>query len=285
MAGFDAKEFPADPRGFHIQAVAQAKPGEIWLEYDVIGGGGYLYLSQGIGNEFSPFTGAVLESAIETVQVGDHVGEYVAGDYFYGGVLTETTWLPCCRFQLRWTDGEHWYELDKQSAMTQTDYMTRDVMIQMAMQLVDQPAPAKGPRADYLTSLAEATQLAEFTILAPTLLPDKFAFEYANYDKDLSQLRLIYTPPDGQGIASVLIFETPINKVSLAPGDNGGEIKGEAVDVNGNPGVYFSDNPYSHVLTWQAGGIKITLWVYSSEIWYGGSFTKDQILEIGRSVK
>jgi hypothetical protein len=151
--------------------------------------------------------------------------------------------------------------------------------------LVNEPNPVLEPRADHLTSLDEASRLASFTVAAPSLLPDGFVFEYAQYNADLSQLRLFYAPPGGQGVASISIVETPLDKVSLAPDVNGEEIEGEAVDINGNPGIYFSNDPYSHALTWKSGEIEITMWVYSSEIWYGGSFTKEQILEIGRSVK
>jgi Domain of unknown function (DUF4367) len=284
-AGFDIKEFPADPQGFYFKEVAQAELGQIMLEYDVIGGGGYLYLNQGLGSDFPAFTGAVPEEAIETVQVGNNSGEYVAGDYVYGGVYKEPTWLPCCRFRLRWTDGQRWYELDKEAAMPQTDYLTREVMIQMATQLVDQPVQIQEPNLDHLTNLEEASQVVEFAILAPTLLPDGFVFDYASYDRDLSQLQMTYSPPGTAGTANILIIETPLDKVSMAPSENGEELKGETVDINGNPGVYFSNDPYTHALTWESGNVKITLWVYSSDIGYGGSFTKDQILEIGRSLK
>ncbi|OGN75730.1 MAG: hypothetical protein A2X25_02900 [Chloroflexi bacterium GWB2_49_20] len=289
QAGFDAKEFPADPEGFVFRAVEKAISGEVWIRYNVIGGGGYLYWSQGIG-EFPEFTGAAPESAIEEVQVGENRGEYVAGIYGSGNVLpAEYTWSSCCRQRLRWTDGERWYELDKQAALPQTDYMTREAMIQMATQMVDQPSPTQSLRADYLTSLTEASQLTEFEILAPSILPDGFRFDYASYDKDLSQLRLTYTPGGTQGsepgAASILIIETPLDKLSLAPGVIGEELKGETVNINGYPGTYFSDNPYDHWLTWRTSSLKITLMVYSTKELYGGSFTKEQILEMGKSMK
>ena len=285
VAGFDAKEFPVDPQGFFFKTVSQAEPGVIWLEYDVIGGGGYLFLSQGLGIDFPAFTGEVPGSAIEAVQVSGRAAEYVAGVYVNGGVYTETTWLPCCRFRLRWTDDERWYEIDKEAALATTDYMTKDVMIQMAEQLVYQPVTTQGLRLDHLNSLAEASQVAEFAILAPSVLPAGFIFNYASYDKGLSQLRLNYAPPDGQGIAGIWIIETPLDKVSLSPGDREEKSMGESVDINGTPGVYTSTDPYHHQLTWQFGEVEITLIIYSSESWYGGSFTRDQILEIGRSIK
>jgi hypothetical protein len=255
------------------------------MEYDVIGGGGYLFFNQGIGNEFPTFTGEVPESAVQEVQIVQNRGEYVVGDYVVVGHDKVFTWLPCCRFRLRWMEGNHWFELDKEASQLTVDYMTENVMIQMATELVDRPNPVQESRADYLTSLGEASQLAEFDILSPAVLPEGFQFDYGKYDKNLSQLQLVYSPAGTQGIADITIIETPINKVNLAPGDNGGSIKGEEVDINGYNGTYFSDSPYNHVLTWQVGYLKITLSVYSSELWYGATFTKDQILEIARSMK
>lgn len=136
MAGFDAREFPAVPRAFRFAQVSSAVPGTIRLEYRVIGGGGYLFLSQGIDSEFPPFTGSVMESAIEPVKMSDSMGEFVAGNFFYGGELKQPTWSACCRLRLRWTDDGRWYELDMQSAMEQTDYLTKEVMIEMAAELV-----------------------------------------------------------------------------------------------------------------------------------------------------
>jgi hypothetical protein len=286
-AGFDAKEFPADPRGFRFETAIYSEPrGEIWFEYHVIGGGGFLYLSQGLGSEFPPFSGGVLESAIEPVQVGEHPGEYAAGMFAQGGIYTQTTWVPSdVVARLRWTDGERWYHLEKMGGTVPSEYLTREVLIQMAEELVYQPAPTLDPRPEYMRTLAEAAQLVDFPIAAPTILPDKFVFDYASYDGELSQLRLHYGPPGGQGIAQVLIIETPLDKVSLAPGDNGAELKGEAVDINGSPGVYFSDSPHNHSLTWQVGEIQVTMWVYSSEIWFSATFTQEQILEIARSIR
>jgi hypothetical protein len=282
--GFTLKQFSTDPKGFFFNDVLESSPGVISLDYVVIGGGGYLDFSQGIRNEFPVFHGEIPENAIEEVMVGKNRGEYANGVWVTDAANKKYTFNSCCRSRLRWMDGNHWYEIDKQAALPQTDYMTKEVMIQMALHLVDHPDSVKGPRADYLTSLDKASQLVEFKILSPAILPEGFNFDFASYDKDHSHLRIKYDPNREAGFTAMLIDETPLNKVFLDPADNGEEIKGEKVDVNGGPGIYFSDGKYNHVLTWQSTNLKITLSIYSSE-GYGGGFTKDQILAIGRSMK
>lgn len=285
IAGFDAKEFPSAPEGFFFKEVSQVEPGVIWLEYDVIGGGGYLFFSQGLGSDFPAFTGAVEESAIEEVRVGPYLGEYVYGDYVIGGQYTKYTWLACCRTRLRWTEGDRWYEIDKEAAMPQTDYMTKEVMIQMAEQLVFKPEIVKTPILDHLASLSEVAGVVPFKILAPTLLPPEFDFFYASYDPEITEVKLFYAIPGREGEASITINEIPLENYTPLPADVE-EMKGAGiVSIHGNQGKYLSQSAYSHLLTWQADGKNITLLVYSNEILYGGSFTKDQILEIANSMR
>lgn len=277
VAGFDAKEFPSAPREFVFAEVSDANPGMIMLRYDLIGRGGYLYFTQGIGAQ-GFLSNPAQASAIEPVMVGQNPGEYVMGDWFIGGQNTTYTWLPCCRARLRWTEGDRWYELDKEASMPQVDYMTRDVMIQMALSLVYHPDPIQPPRADYLTSLDEAAPFAGFTILAPTVLPQGFTFWYASYDKDLSQLKLNYSTSnrEQQGVTMVIV-ETPLDKVSLNPGiKDWKKFEGEKVDVNGYPAIYFGDASGGG-LNWDTADLHITL---SADIG-----TREQMLEIGRSMK
>jgi hypothetical protein len=277
MAGFDAKEFPFAPKEFVFAEVAQDDPGIIMLRYDLIGGGGYLYFTQGIGGqEFR--SNLAQDSAIEQVMVGPYQGEFVVGDWVIGGANTTYIWLPCCRERLRWTEGDRWYELDKEASIPQVDYMTRDYMIQMALGMVYHPDPIQSPRADYLSSLDEAAQLAGFTILRPSVLPQAFTFWYASYDKDLSQLKLNYSTSnrEQQGVTMVIV-ETPLDKVALDSGiKDWKKFEGEKVDVNGYPAIYFGDGSGGG-LNWDTADLHITLQVDNA--------TREQILEIGRSMK
>jgi hypothetical protein len=280
-AGFTPKQFPADPKGFIFYDV-NTKPDEIYIWYLIIGGGGELYLDQGIGDTFPSFKSGVPDDAIEEVMVGKYPGEFVAGDWVEEAATKKVVWNGCCRSRLRWMGENRWFELEV--AATMSPYSNRDAIIELANQLVDHPTPSTGPRPDYLINLNEAAQIAEFHILSPSILPEGYKFDHASYDKDLSHLRLNFMPPNGMGMTDVMIDETPIDKVYLDSGMNGEEIKGENVDINGNIGIYFSDSRYNHAVTWKSGSIKITLSVYSSEGFNSG-FTKDQVLEIARSIK
>jgi len=286
-AGFDAREFPQDPDAFVFRNVVRAEPGIIMMEYDLIGGGGYLYFSQGTGNEFPSYSFGVPENAIEPVLVGMYPGEYVVGEYVVGGIYDTYTWLPAVRQRLRWLEDGKWYEIDDQSATPATEYITKEYMIQMALNLVYEPNADRTIREDYLTSLEQTAQLTEFNFLAPTILPRDFKFSYADYSTDESRLVLHYYPSgaEDKGIAEIKVVETLLDKVHLSPIWNGEDIIGETVDIQGITGIYFSDSPYNHIVTWATDTLKITLWVYSSDIWYGAAYTKEQVLEIAGSFK
>lgn len=286
QAGFDAKEFPADPQGFVFRDAVTDDSGTVSMEYVVIGGGGYLYLAQGPGDEFPAGMGGVPESAIQPVWVGEHRGEYVEGMWAIGGEYKEYTWNECCVARLRWTDGERWFEISKMSAMTQTAYMTREVMIDMAANLVDQPEPAGALRLEYL-SLEEAADLVDFALVRPGVLPEGFRFGYAAYDPESGRLRLNYYPEGdaAPGSASLSIVETPLDEDATGPEDERPPAAGEEVDINGFPGVYYANSPGNHMLTWRTQALEITLAIYVSEYYYGGTFTAEQVLEIGRAIE
>jgi hypothetical protein len=43
--------------------------------------------------------------------------------------------------------------------------------------------------------------------------------------------------------------------------------------------------PYNHAFRWEENGMRITISFYASETAFGGGFTKDQVLEIARSLQ
>lgn len=284
-AGFDAKEFPSDPKGFTFRSVLQAKSNNFMMEYVVIGGGGYLYLSQGLGNQFPSGTGEAPESAITEVMVGNHRGEYVEGMWVTDATNKKYTWNACCMARLRWVDGDRWFEIYKQAAMPQTNYMTREVMIDMALNLVNHPDQNNTPRLEYL-NLEEASKLVNFKILTPGILPDEFRFGFASFTKETNQLHLNYYPGGNaeSGTASILITETPLSEIRITEQENLGEMKVEKVEINGFPGTYFSSDPGNHILTWRTHELEISLIIRSNE-YYGGTFAREQVLEMAKSMK
>lgn len=286
-AGFDAREFPAVPDHLKFDDVYVNRNNEIIIQYSLIGGGGYLYFFQGMDNEPQSTTSEVYSGAIEKVMVGNYPGEFVAGMFVTTGDPPVYSWSPAGRARLLWTEGERWFELDSEACMKTYFCPGRDELIQMASQLVDKPLPENGLNEGYLENLDEVDQLADFDILVPTILPQKFEFSYASYDSDLYQVEINFCPTDmqDQGAARIMIVETPIEKVFLNPTENEKEITGENVEINGQSGIYVSNSGFYHILTWQHEKLRITLSVYSSDLWYGGIFTKEQVLEIARSMQ
>ncbi len=285
-AGFDAQEFSRDLPALAFQDVAVDSAGTVSIEYIVIGGGGYLYLNQGLGDEFPPYSGNVPESAIQSVWVDEHRGEYVEGMWAAGGDDLEYTWNECCAARLRWMDEERWYEINKLSAMPQTDYLTREVLIELAASLVNQPESDGTPRLEYL-NLEDAADLVDFTLSRPSILPEEFFFGHADYDPESGRLRLNYYPGGDAilpGSAHLSIVEIPLEK--FATNSQGEEllVNGEEVDINGFSGQYTSSDAGNHWLTWRTEELEITLAIISSEH-YGGDFTKSQVLEIARGIK
>jgi hypothetical protein len=86
------------------------------------------------------------------------------------------------------------------------------------------------------------------------------------------------------GDADILIIETPLDKVFLAPSDNGENLNGEKVEINGYPAIYSPGGLMNHAITWQTNQLKITIGVVSSQA-YGATFTREQILKIAESLK
>ena len=281
-AGFDAKEFPVDPKGFVLSQVI-SNPGMIALIYESIGGGSEVYLGQWITDE--PFSlGSVAQQGLEEVMVGKNRGQYVHGDYVITGDPPELTWMPVSRFRLTWMEGDRMYGLEV-GGTTGADSPDndRDYLIELAENLVYAPEP-RGIRADFLTNIEDAAQMAGFIPLEPSILPEDFHFDHGQYDADTFTLRLDYYLPE-KGIGHVLVWETPIDKAYLTPELEESIVEGEEVEINGYPGQYYGIDPYSHAVIWYTNDLRIKIKVWVSDIWYGGSLTKEEILEIVNSVQ
>jgi hypothetical protein len=101
QAGFDAKEFPKDPKGMTFSAVTLTS-GEIAMEYVVKTGGGYLHLRQGITDFPDPEStwGKIPSDAVEQVTVNGQYAEYVSGVFAIYPNATEAVWEPGGRLSL-----------------------------------------------------------------------------------------------------------------------------------------------------------------------------------------
>jgi len=284
--GFDLKELPADPYTFKFSELYITQSDEVWINYERIGGGSYLLLYQAIG-DMSSMYGSVPEDSIQEVKVGEYFGEYVIGNYFSDSSSSSYKWGYHGTYRLRWTEGERKFELRHDGCVDlRYEFCTSpEQLIRIAEALVYQPEPRSELRADYLKSPEEAALISGFTILTPTILPEGFVFDHGTYDTELKQIRLSYTPTSYvPGTAELLIVIRPLLEISANPGENW-STEGESVVINGNQGFYSSDGLYNHAVSWEEYGMQFNVSIYTSEIVFGGGFTKDQVLEIARSLQ
>lgn len=283
--GYDIKEFPTDPAGYRFEGIFVQGINDVQINYERISGGAYIYFLQGLGGEFASVGAGVPEDSIQPVMIGEYPGEYVVGMYAARPGETSSKWISDTKYSLRWADGERWYEIDYLGCTGGKDCSAEE-LIEVALSLVDQSVLSNELRADYLKSVAEAEQVSGLLLQEPQVLPEGFKLSYGTYDAELSQIRLSYHP-NGYvpGVTEVSVLETPIEQFWLHSGESWNEFAGEDVDINGQMGKYFSEDVFNHHVTWQTEGLVIVMRVYSSDLWYGGTFSKEQVLEIARSFR
>lgn len=284
--GFDLKELPADPYTFKFSELYITQSDEVWINYERVGGGSYLYLYQAIGDTSSMY-GSVPEDAIQEVKVGEYFGEYVVGNYFTDAESSSYKWGYHGTYRLRWTEGEKRFELRHDGCVDiRYEFCTSpDELIRVAESLVYDPKPSSELRPDYLKNPEEAAIISGFTILTPTILPEGFVFDHGTYNTDLKQIRLSYTSTSSDpGTAEILIVIRPLIEIAANPGEDW-SVEGDSVDINGNQGFYRSFGSFNHAVSWEENGMRIHVSVSASETAFGGGFTKDQVLEIARSLR
>lgn len=280
--GYDLKELPKDPTEYRFDKVFVQGNNDVQINYERIAGGSYLYFLQGQGSEFTSTGTGVPADAIQSVMVGENHGEFVAGVYAVAPGQATYKWYPDSKYSLRWADGERWFEINVSGCVGREDLCSAEGLIEVALSLVNQPVPTEGIRADHLTNFTEAEQISGLSILKPTILPEGFVFTYGTYDAALKEIRLNYDPTGYEpGVAQISLWQSLIEDPAVTL--NG--FTGETFDINGQPGKYSSPDNFTHTIVWQSGDLEIRMVVTLSDLWYGGTFTKEQILEIARSVK
>ncbi len=284
-AGFDIKEFPADPIDKKFENVYVTN-GEVWIEYKRVGGGDFLRIGQGLGSQFSSMSGSVPEESIRQVMVGDYPGEFVQGLYAAGSGETVYTWkTDGSKFSLRWSDGERWYEIIQMGCVGIEHYCDAEGLIQLALSLVDQPVPANMLRADNLKSIQEAEEISGLTLLEPKMLPEEFSFHHGTFDAQLGEIKLYYSAGGYDlGAVSIILRQIPAEQFWKNSGETWQEFTGKDVTINGQDGLYQSSDGNYQSLIWQSGDMMIVLEVVSTE-WYGGTITEEQVLEIAQSLE
>jgi hypothetical protein len=282
IAGFDAKQFPRDPEGLALKRV-ETFTNQIILEYHYINWGNYLFLKQGIADEF-PDYGGVPADAIEEVMVGIFPGQFVAGMYVNVGDPPIVQWLDTDRYRLRWMEGSQWFEIDSVTGGPPEigTYSDKNFLIGIALSLVLE-TEQQNPRAEYLTTIQDAALFAGFIPQEPGKLPADFQFDHGEYDVEQETLRLIYTPKGEKSLyGTVIVMQNTHETLANLFHD---ELEWDEVYINGYPGGYFSRDPFFHLVYWSTDDIHFLLEIWTHEWGYGATLTKDQVLEIANSIR
>jgi len=284
-AGFDAKQFPNDPEGLRLASV-ESHTNQIIMEYQYINHGNYLFLKQGIAEEF-PGLGGVPKDAIEDVLIGNYPGGFAAGMYVNVGDPPIVQWLETDRYRLRWMEGNHWFEIDSITGMPPEPgtYGDKDYLIGMAMSLVFQ-TEQQDLRPEFITNIQDAALIAGFIPHEPRVLPEGFQFDHAEYDEELNTLSLKYTAGgENWQYGAVTLMQTKLETMALNPARFQYDLEWEEVSINGYSGRYYSMDDFHHLANWTTNEATYFLEIWLNRWNYGATLTKYQVLEIANSVR
>lgn len=132
--GFVAIEFPEKLQGYLFRNI-EANPamGVIYARFDAEGGGGELTFAQSLSGFPSDSWSEVPLTAIETVVVGGHEGEYAQGMFVVHPGADSATWQADAPvFRLRWKEGDSWFSLEKMGDTYPTEWLDKQAMIALA---------------------------------------------------------------------------------------------------------------------------------------------------------
>lgn len=305
QAGFDAMEFPLDPKGMKFSKVTFDPGQQVFeTEFVVISGGGYLYLRQGNGDflsgngwDQSP------ADAIEQVTVNGNYAELVSGGFMVYPEATEAVWEPGGPLRLRWRDGERWFSLEKMGDPYPIEWMDKNKIVKLAESLVTERQLDKTPPVDpeYLTSVEAAEKLAGVDVPVPTLLPENYELKRVVWADNV--VRQIYGPKNSTE-NTLFIFMGSIADQKVGPCSDCPPGTDEVVQVGPwqgwySRGIFEYGNAVEGQPTptpvwqadarhWQLVWNTETLWVnmfFIPSNAYGGEMDKETMLAIARSLK
>lgn len=198
LAGFNAKEFPYDPKGMKFsKATFNPETGEIWMEFVVITGGGYLDVRQWVADfpAQNDTWGKVPSDAVEQVSVNGLYAEIASGTWAIYPNANSAVWEPGGQLSLAWRDGNRWFVLEKMGDPYPIEWITKDEMIKLAESLVDaRPVDAIPPLdPEYLSTVEQAEALAGFDIPTPTVLPVGYELKRVVWAYNVA-VHLLYGP-------------------------------------------------------------------------------------------
>jgi hypothetical protein len=300
QAGFDAKEFPQDPKGLQFSRAAfNAATGAIEMEFVAIGGGGSLTLRQGTGKfPDESQSGRVPADGIKQVAVNGQYAELVSGTFVVYPNTTEAVWQPGGMLRLHWREGDRWLSLEKMGDPYPIEWIDETEIVKLAESLVDERSFDQTPPVDpeYLASIEAAEALAGFDVALPTLLPEGYELTSVAWRDGMVQL--IYRPADPGG--SILFIamgpiassqngpclECPpgaVEEVQVGPWRGwymrGAFNMGEGSNVDPTPIPVWEPDARHWSLAWNTD----TLWFsisFTSTDGSGGSMDKETLIQI-----
>jgi hypothetical protein len=305
QAGFDAKEFPYDPKGMKFsKATFNTSLKTIEMEFVVITGGGYLYLSQGVADFRSESKwGEVPVDGVKQVTVNGQYAELVSGTFVVYPNSAEAVWQPGGMLRLHWREGDRWFSLEKMGDPYPIEWIDEDEIVKLAESLVDERPFDQIPPVDpeYLTSVEAAEELAGFDIPAPTLLPQGYELKRVVWADNTA--RLIYGPKNSTEY-TLLIFMGPIANSQVDPCSEcppgtvedvqigpwkgwymrGAFNMGLGSNIDPTPTPVWEPDARHWGLDWNTDTLWFSMSYFSSSD-YGGEMNKETMIKIAESLK
>jgi hypothetical protein len=307
QAGFNAKEFPNDPKGMKFSTVTYTpSTGEISMEFVVTTSGGYLHLRQGVSDFPDPEStwGKVPSDAVEQITVNGRYAEMVSGGFVVYPNATEAVWEPGGRLSLAWRDGKHWFILDKMGDPYPIEWITKEALIKLAEGLVDErPAGAVPPLdPEYLTTVEQAEVLAGFDIPAPSLLPVGYELKRVVWADQV--VRLMYGPKRSSESELFIFMGQIANKSQVGPCQDCPPGVTETVQIGPWQGWYWhgifhnpveSSGQPAPTPVWQGDASHWTLTWNTETFWFsvvyspaynsGKEMNKETLIKVAESLK
>jgi len=133
--GFDVLELPSVPPGFkYLGARLYGKT--LNIEYEALGGGGNLIITQSQDGFYQSKWGDTPADAITSVKIHNVDGEFAKGTFVVYPNDTVATWNPDAPIlRLRWVKDDIWFEMTKFGNVERIEYFDQEELIKLAESL------------------------------------------------------------------------------------------------------------------------------------------------------
>jgi hypothetical protein len=282
-AGFDAYELPTVPEGF-VFVGAMGTPGSINIQYEAVGGGGALVVTESTDGFIQSEWDQAPVEAIFQVKIGELDAEIVQGTYVVYPGETVAKWnsdAPILR--LRWIEDGIWFEMAKFGDVERIEYLDRDRLIELAQSITNDPFPLE---VEY------AERQAGYNALEPAVIPEGMRFLGASLDPVLNMISLSFGYSESERI--ILIKQQPVGSLETCElcGLVGTSASVQEVQIQGVPGEYaegvwvltdngraiWRDDPYLKTIRWQKDEMAFEL------IYMGTDMDKDKLVALAESM-